>query len=123
MLLDTSAWIELFRGTLKGKKARKLMKAHRPCLSMVSIAEIAAWAKREKVDRETLWMRVLNTCTVLDLTPVISFLAGEISMERRKLVGKWGMMDSFILATAQVYSLSVLTTDTDFRGLDYVELL
>ena len=75
-LLDTSAWIELFQGTKKGERVKNLMKEERPCMSMVSIAEIAAWVKRENVERETLWTHILNTCTVLDLSPVVSFLAG-----------------------------------------------
>ncbi|MBS3062354.1 MAG: PIN domain-containing protein [Candidatus Diapherotrites archaeon] len=122
-LLDTSAWIELFQGTKKGERVKNLMKEERPCMSMVSIAEIAAWVKRENVERETLWTHILNTCTVLDLSPVVSFLAGEISIERRKSVGKWGLMDSFILATARAFSLVIMTADNDFRGLDYVELV
>ena len=46
-----------------------------------------------------------------------------MNFERNKLNRRWGILDSFILATGMSYGLRILTKDSDFRDLDDVELL
>ena len=49
--------------------------------------------------------------------------AGKLNYERKKIVKNWGMLDSFILATAQVYDLKILTKDSHFKDLPNIQLL
>jgi predicted nucleic acid-binding protein len=48
----------------------------------------------------------------LGLNELIVILAGKINYERKRIEKNWGMMDSIILATAQIYNLKVLTKDS-----------
>lgn len=123
VLLDTSAWIEIFEATRNTAHIKEVL-TKEPCYtSIVTIAEIVNWAEKEKRNHEEIIDNVGKASTVIGLSESISILAGRLSFERKKLNKKWGMLDSFILATAMVYGLRILTKDSDFRDLQGVEML
>ena len=123
MLLDTSAWIEFFIKSEKGTLVKSLLESEKCCTSIVTLAEISNWAMKEKLDGKELIKFVFNLTKTLELSSDISFLAGELNFQRKKIERNWGMLDSFILATAQVYDLKILTKDSHFKDLPNVELL
>jgi predicted nucleic acid-binding protein len=53
----------------------------------------------------------------------MAVLAGRINFERKINKRKWGMIDSFILATSLIYGLNILSRDSDFGDLQNVEIL
>lgn len=123
MLLDTSAWVELFEATKNTVRIKEVL-TKEPCYtSIVTIAEIVNWAEKEKRNHEEIIDNVGKASTIIGLSEPISVLAGKLNFERKKLNKKWGMLDSFILATAIVYGLKILTKDSDFRDLQEVEML
>jgi predicted nucleic acid-binding protein len=117
-VIDSYAWVEYFRGTDAGKKARKYVEGDAATTSTLTLAEL-----REKYLREG-WTSfeedVAFITTRTSLTPVdrtIALLSGEINHERKKAVRNWGMADSMILATARTASAKVVTGDKHFEGL------
>lgn len=66
---------------------------------------------------------VKEVSTVLNVDEDIAILAGRINFERKNDNGKWGMMDSIILATADTYNICILTKDSDFKDLYNAEPL
>jgi predicted nucleic acid-binding protein len=123
MLLDTSAWIEFFTGSEQGEKVKQIIKKQNTYTSIASIAEITNWALKQKQDHAKLLKTIEQLTTIINIDVDISTLAGELNFQRKKINKKWGMMDSFILATALTYKLNILTKDNDFKDLQNAKLL
>lgn len=125
MLLDTSAWIELFRGTKKGSKVMVILKTEQHFTSIVTIAEIVNFCFRNNMGNlvNHYIQGIKKASQIIDLDERIVTLAGRLNHERKKVVKEWGMMDSFILATSLLYNLKVLTKDSHFRDLENVEMI
>ena len=123
MLLDTSAWVEFFIKSEKGELVKNVLQTEKCCSSIVTLAEISNWALRENQNGRECLKFIVSTAKILDLTNEISFLAGELNFQRKKIARNWGMVDSFILATASIYDLKILTKDNHFKDLENVEML
>jgi predicted nucleic acid-binding protein len=123
MLLDTSAWVELFEATKKTVRIKEILTKETCYTSIVTIAEIVNWAEKEKRNYKEIIENVGKASIVIGLNESISTLAGRLNFERKKSNKKWGMLDSFILATAKVYGLDILTSDNDFRDITNAEIL
>ena len=125
MLLDASAWIEFFLDTEKSQYVEDALKANKCFTSVVTIAEIVNWLFRSKTeDKVHAYLDgIKKGSQILGLSGSISIRAGKLNYERKKAGRKWGMIDSMILATAQVYGLKVLTKDNGFRDLPDAEIL
>ena len=124
MLLDSSAWVEFFQGSEKGKEVKLVLEQEESFTSIVTFSEISQWCLR--TDRKDLMIcieAVKRMSQVLVPTELISVSAGKINYERKKAGIKWGMLDSIIVATSQVYGLNVLTIDNAFRDLPEAEVL
>ena len=122
MLLDTSAWIELFIKSELGKKVGDVIKNKQCYTSLVTIAEISNWVQQGLDESEYIFY-ITKLSQILDISEGISKTAGKLKYERNKTVKKFGMIDAFILATSIEYNLKILTKDSDFKGLENVELL
>ncbi len=125
MLLDTSAWIEFFQGTEKGKKIEDILRNEENFTSIVTFPEIVNWCLKNNIQDKikTYIEGIKNGSTILELNEPIAIVAGKLNYERKKIVKNWGMIDSIILATAQIYNLNVLTKDSQFKDLSNVEIL
>lgn len=123
MLLDTSAWIEFFLASVKGKKVKERLDNTECFTSIVSLAEVTNWALRENQDPDLLLDTIVKLSSIINLDKDIATLAGKLNFERKKTNKKWGLLDSFILATGMLYDLTILTKDLDYRNLPDVEIL
>ena len=119
MLLDTSAWVEIFEGTEKGKYASEVLRKENCFTSIVTVAETADWCAKKGLQHKTsAYLELIKTGSrLLGVDEGISRMAGEMNYERKKAGRKWGMIDSIIVATAQTYGLKILTKDNAFRDL------
>ena len=117
-VVDSYAWIEYFRGTPSGARARRSIEGDSAATSAITLAEL-----REKYLREkwSFFQEDLNFITTrTSLIPVdrsITLLAGEINHTQKKISKDWGMADSIILATARSASAKIVTGDPHFKGL------
>lgn len=125
MILDTSAWIELFEDTEKSENVVEALKKNKCFTSVVSVAETAEWcAKKGLRHKMSEYLELIKTGSqLLGLDESISRMAGELNQKRKKEGRKWGMIDSIIVATAQVYGLKILTKDNGFRDLPEAQVL
>nr|MDO8100507.1 PIN domain-containing protein [Candidatus Njordarchaeota archaeon] len=122
-LIDTSAWIEFFLKTEKGAKVKQNLETQSCYTSIISIAEISNWASRQKLDGRVLVRYAVELTQLVNINLKIAFLAGELNFQRKRTEKDWGMIDSIILATAQIYSLEILTKDHHFEDLSNAEIL
>ena len=125
MLLDTSAWIELFQGTDKTAIVKNILETQENFTSSITFAEIVNWCLRNnKEDKITAYLEgIRNGSNILDLTEAIIISAGKLNYERKKIVKNWGMAYSLILATALVYDLKILTKDSHFKDLENADII
>jgi predicted nucleic acid-binding protein len=123
MLLDTSAWVEFFEGTDKGKRVKTVLEQDKCYTSMVSLAEVTNWSLKENKETAFLIDTITKLSTVINIDNEIAVLAGRLNFERKQRNKKWGMLDSLILATGMVYNLKLLAKDPDYKDLPDVEIL
>ncbi|MGI0141986.1 MAG: PIN domain-containing protein [Candidatus Micrarchaeales archaeon] len=122
-ILDASAWIELFNGSDKGREIDAAVESGNCNTSILTLAEVTNWAIREGREYTLLIDRIERLSCVLYIDRKIAVLAGEIDFQRKKIVKKWGIADSFVLATAISYGLQIITTDSGFNGLPDAKVL
>ena len=125
MILDTSAWIEIFQGTEKSRYIAEVLRKNNCFTSIVTVAEAADWCAKKDLQHKTSdYLELIKTGSrLLGVDESISRRAGEINYERKKAGKKWGMMDSMIVATAYAYGLKILTKDYAFRDLPDAQVL
>ncbi|MEM1581507.1 MAG: type II toxin-antitoxin system VapC family toxin [Candidatus Bathyarchaeia archaeon] len=123
-VIDSYAWIEYFRGSTRGALAKPYIEEENSVTPTIVIAEISRKLLNEILEgRETMQGReekldFIKTSTfVMDLTIEIAKLAGEIDIERRRVMRGWGLSDSIILATARRENAKVITGDKHFADL------
>ena len=125
MIVDSWAWIEFLKKTESGIKVKGFL-LNNDCYTCLStLAEIADWAFRNGLGSkiEGIKNQIKFVSTLIDLDEDIAMIAGEINYQRKKTVKNWGMMDSFVLATANVANLRILTGDKQYEDLTNVEML
>lgn len=123
MLLDTSAWIEFFEGTGKGERVKDVLNQNKCYTSIVSLAEITNWSLKYNKDTKFLVDTIEKLSSIINMDKSIVVLAGQLNFERKKKNKKWGMLDSFVLATGMIYNLKILAKDPDYKDVNDIELL
>jgi predicted nucleic acid-binding protein len=125
MILDTSAWIEFFMDTKKREIVWAALKEKECFTSIITLAEISNWCCKNNLQHqiEPYVDGIKTNSKVLGVDEEILINAGKLNYERKKIVNGWGMADSVLLSTAQVYGLEILTKDFDFRDLPDVQIL
>jgi len=123
VLLDTSAWIEFFIGSDRGKRVKIVLDLAECYTSIVTLAEVVNWSLKEKRDARSLVNMISQLSTVIKVDEDIAAVAGQLNFERKKANKKWGMLDSFILATGMIYDLAILAKDPDYKDIPNVEIL
>ena len=117
-VIDSYAWIEYFRGTASGEKARQFIEKGSAATSAITLAELQEKYLREKWDSFDLDLKFMTTkTTVISVDREISLLGGRINYENKKKKRDWGMVDSIILAIARIFSAKVVTGDPHFRDV------
>ena len=117
-VIDSHAWIEYFRGTESGRRARRFVESEAAATSTVSLTEMKEKYLREKWQTfEEDIAFITSKTSVANVDRETALLAGALNYERKAKVKNWGMTDSIILATARVVSAKVVTGDRHFEGL------
>ena len=126
LVVDSHAWIELFLGSQKGLKVRRMMiDADEIRTPDVVLAEISRKYMREKAEKDTVKSRLETITSASLVTPVeieVAMKAGEASIELAARAAKQrrrapSLFDAIVLATARVHDSKVLTGDEHFEGL------
>jgi len=123
-VIDSHAWIEYFRGTERGRKARAYVEGNSAATSALTLAELKQKYLRERwpsFDEDLAFITTRTTLALVDRA--VALLAGEINLKRKEIQKDWGMADSVILATARSASAKVVSGDRHFAGLADAVLL
>ncbi len=116
MLFDTSAWVEYFSGSEKGKKVSECINSNTCFTSIISIAELSSICVEKKYNPVELLFQVKSFSYLIDIDENILLLAGKIKQEKRKTFKNFGLIDAIILSTAKQLGLKILSCDKHFEG-------
>ena len=129
-LIDSYAWIEYFRGTKEGERARPYIEGSYVIVPTIILAEVynkflkeiekgneTSDGAKQKLDF------MMARGRVVELDEDIALYAAEINWKMKKIKKGWGLADSIIYATALTYRAAVVTGDEHFRDLPQVIMI
>ena len=119
-VVDSSGWIELFtNGPLADQFMAVLDAEAALVVPAISILEVFKWVLREHSEAQAIQAAaVMQRGLVVDLDSRLAIAAAQLSHALRL-----PMADSIILATARSHQARLYTMDSDFQGLNDVQLL
>lgn len=116
-VIDSYAWIEYFRGSKAGEKARDYIEGKGALTPSIVLAELAGKYYRERNDFSEDLIFIKSKSQIMPLDEHIALSAGQINTKMKKEVKGWGMADSIILSTAKKNSAKVITGDQHFKNM------
>lgn len=119
-VVDSSGWIEVFtNGPLAERFIAVLDAEAALVVPAISILEVFKWVLREHSEAQAIQaVAVMQRGLVVDLDSRLAIAAAQLSHALQL-----PMADSIILATARSHQARLYTMDSDFQGMDDVELL
>ena len=117
IVIDSSGWLEFFAdGPYADEFAARLRQPANVITPTIAIYEVYKWIKRERSEDDAIYAAAtMRKTLVVDLSDEIALTAADLS-----LAHKLPMADAIILATARAHDAEVVTTDSDFAGVDGV---
>ena len=119
-MLDSSGWLEFFgAGAYAEEFAARLRQPANVLTPTLAIYEVYKWIKRERSEEEAIAaVATMKKTQVIELTEEIALTAADLSLAHRL-----AMADAVMLATARMHDAELITTDSDFEGIDGVTYL
>jgi predicted nucleic acid-binding protein len=117
ILVDTSVWVEYFRGGNPKLSARldELIERGRICIPAIVLAELIQGAKTEP-ERRTI-EDLKDAFTVIDQKEGTWIEAGKLSFNVRRKGKSIHLTDCYIAMIARENGCSILTCDAHFRDI------
>ena len=115
MMIDAFAWLEYFKGSDKGKKVAEIIQNNESFTATTTIAEVASRMLRTHEDAKAARQLIEGNSIIVEITSEIAAQAGEIHCAAKKQNKEFGMLDAFVVASAQAKNAVVLTGDEDFK--------
>ncbi len=122
-LLDTSAWVEYFKGSEKGRRIKIILAEPEVYTSAISIAEISKWLYENNIPPELGVEQLKINSIIINLEEPILIESGKRYFALRKIKPKIGLIDTIIYVSAIIHNFTLVTTDFDFQGLPKVEIV
>ncbi|HEX7707177.1 MAG TPA: type II toxin-antitoxin system VapC family toxin [Thermoanaerobaculia bacterium] len=119
IVIDSSGWIEFFAdGPHAEEFASRLRSTTSVLTPTTAIYEVYKWIKRERSEEDALQaVAAMKRTRILELTEELALTAADLS-----LAHGLAMADSIMLAAARTNDAQLITTDTDFAGIDGVTI-
>ena len=117
VLIDSWAWIEYFKGTSAGNKAKEIIESgDKLLLSTINVSEIYIFLLKNKPEEsDKLINFVLNSSFVMLLDSKLAISTAKIKQSK-----KIGLADAIVIATAEENKATILTGDDDFKNMENV---
>ena len=116
---DSSAWIEYFAGTAKGKKVKKYLDENANIFTpSICLMEIKNKYLREGHKYNERIEFICNISSIIDISK-------EVALKGAEIKNKHGLytVDAVIYAASQMKNSTLLTGDHHFEKLKNVEIL
>ncbi len=118
--LDSSALIELIRGTEKGKRVQSHIAHEESATSVVCVHELLIGTRESKMEQ---MKEFLSTFTSLPVDMETAHQSAELQRTLTRDGKMIGQLDIFIAATALVHNVPLVTLDKDFRNVEGLKVI
>ncbi len=120
IVVDTYAWIEYFRGTIEGERAKKFIDGDFQLLTpSIVIAELSDKSTRGEMSDWDIKRRFISLKSgILPLDETTADKAGKIKHWLRKKYKDVGIIDAIILTHSLIAEARLLTGDTHLKSLE-----
>ena len=117
VLVDSWAWIEYFKGSSFGIKAKEIIeRGDKLLLATINVSEIYHFLLKNKPDdAEKLLSFAASSSFVIVLDSSLAKRAAKIKYDK-----KIGLADAIVIATAEENNATILTGDDDFKNIKNV---
>ena len=122
VIFDAYAWVEYALDSPKAERVAELLESASEAITPASVlAELKESMLRQGI-RAPVVNRILayikSRTTIVGIDSTVAELAGEIiNFTHKRTIKNWGMLDSFVYATAKLRRGRVLTGDPHFKQL------
>lgn len=123
LVIDTSAWMEYFLDTSKGRLVAEYLEKHTIITPSIVLLELSYKSEEEGWDYRKVFDFIKIKSRILGFSEQFIFSFGKTYLEARKKQKDFGLADSIILTTAIQEKALLLTKDTHFRNFSDVVLL
>jgi len=123
ILLDTSAWVEVFRGTALGKKIKSIIYDKVLFTSVLSIAEISKWCSENSLDDSKFLDIIEENSNLIALKREALISGGKLCANLKKKIHNFDLIDACIYTSARIYGAGILTTDHYFELLEGAQII
>ena len=119
IVVDTYAWVEYFKGSAEGTKAKKFIEGNFELFTpSIVIAELSDKYRREKIEEWPIRNRFIVLKTqILILNEDIADNAGEVKQELKSKFKHAGLADAIVFAHSIDSDTKILTGDKHLKHL------
>jgi len=117
LVIDSFAWFEYFLGSEPGRKVVNYVERGRTITPTIVIAELSEKYRTLSIDFKERLRFIKFRSKIVLLDEETAEYAGQLAVERKKKIRRWGMADSIVLATARLNKCRIITGDEHFRDL------
>jgi predicted nucleic acid-binding protein len=118
IFIDAFAWIEYFKGTSRGLKAKKIIGSEDNELFTIieNLAEVALYYRRNKLDPTSDIGYILTSSKIIQPSVENALNAAKINISERKIKKNFGLIDSLLKSCALSNNAKILTGDKHFEN-------
>lgn len=120
ILLDSSAVVDLFLGTARGKKVKETIGQEPISVTSFSIHEVLIGVKEK--EREII-SDFFKSILIIPFDAAASYRSLELEISLRRKGKIMAKVDLFIASISLLHNLPLLTTDSDFREVEGLQVL
>jgi len=117
LVVDSSAWVEYFLGTEKGRAIREKFKNQELLTTGLIASEVGMKFLRDVGGSEEVFTALKSLSLLIPFDFYLAEQTSEIYVKHRKSKPKFGLADAHVLAAARIIGAKVLTCDNDFVGI------
>ncbi|HLC85251.1 MAG TPA: PIN domain-containing protein [Candidatus Nanoarchaeia archaeon] len=125
IFIDSSAWIEYFMGSEKGRKVREHI--HKEGIKIfttgIVVAEVCTKFLKDGLSAAEAMVAIRSLARTINFDAQLGFQTAVAYVAERKKKPKLGLIDAHIIAVAAHLDSKVLTCDYDFSGISNVILI
>lgn len=121
-LIDSSAWIEYFIGSNKGKRLKSILENEANSFTTIEVclAEIRNWTLKNKQNFENILSTITSRSNIGTIQTKEWIDAAEERFQKRKKIKNFGLVDALLLVKQKYSNAKIVTSDWHFKGIKNV---
>ncbi len=118
-IVDTYAWVEYFRGTVKGSKFNRIIQNDNNSFITPEccVFELKCWTQKDNLDFEKILQVVKSISKIEPISYDDWIKASKIRHFHRKKIKDFGLVDSLIVAMKEKHKSMIISGDKHFKTL------